>query len=284
MLGAMRLCVLLLMSCLAACDPVGGLLLHKKTVSTPRPTLDASQPPDATRPPAVADGAAAEPRDAAPPSDASPTIDAAIDAAVADAGPRDPGTLLGNGVVGYYYAAREAELSGSSVSLSDTSCTALVSVSSGFADAVCIEGVGKLSDGRVVQFSDLCSCGYLCPTSVRACFYFENESTHPWGRGKSGRALLPLRSLAVDPDGPLLGKVVYLPALDGQAIEASASSSAFVHDGCLRADDTGDFASLLGFRLFTGDSTQYLNLNGILAADATTELYEGAPHCASLMP
>ncbi len=282
MLGAMRARMLVLLSCLLACDPAGGLLV-RHTVR-----LDAATPPDQTDGARDADLRDADLRDADL-RDAAAMMDAGLDAAI-DAGPRDPGTLVGSGLTGYYYAALQSDFpTGAAAPIINTSCGILIpgGLTEGLADAICIEGVGKLSDGRVLQFAAICSqCtnAHLCPANVRGCFYFEDQNQAPWGRGRSGRALVPLRSIAIDPDGPLADKVLYLPALDGVSLAASPSSAAFIHDGCVRADDTGELTNLLGFRLFTGDETQYLALNAQLPGDSATPLYENAPHCQSPTP
>lgn len=283
MLGAMALGLRAWLSfvLLGACDPVSGLLVRERQrlVDAGTTKLDGSLPEP--MPDAALDLPDANLPDASDGMDAASALDAGSDAS-ADAGPRDPGSMLATAQLDYYYAAREADYAGTSVNLSTTSCAALDTTNKGFADALCIEGTGITGDGRVLRFDDLCTCGYTCPTAVEACFRELDASSFPFGQGSSGRALLPLRSVAVDPSQALAGKVLYLPWLDGLTIEAGPGIAAFTHDGCVRADDGAVFSSGVGLRLFTGDQAHYVTLSGVLPS--TIQVNEDAPHCLLVFP
>lgn len=242
-----------------ACDPAGGLLVRVR---------DAGAAPDA--------------QDAAPDAQDAALDGSAPDAASDPSGPVMPGMALGEAVLDYYHVVSERADDAADVVLVSASCEELIAVANGFADAVCIQGVGQLQDGRVIQFDQLCDCGVLCPTGVRACFRFEDPQQAPWGRGSTGRALVPLRSLAVDQAH--LDEVLYLPALDGVEIAEGPGIAAFTHDGCLRGDDSNGAAGSLAVRLFTGSQEQYSALAAVLPSGSTGTLHAGGARCEGLVP
>ena len=57
--------------------------------------------------------------------------------------------------------------------------TAVREVSADFSDSVCIEGSGKLADGRVINFAQTCSCGRPCPTGGIICYSVLDSSQFP---------------------------------------------------------------------------------------------------------
>ena len=91
-----------------------------------------------------------------------------------------------------------------------------------------MEGSGWLSDGRVINYAGRCRYG------VGTCFETLDKDTHPYGRGAHRRPLVPFRSIAVDRRLIRIGETIYAPELDGLPLP-----NGMVHDGCLRADDTG---------------------------------------------
>ena len=98
----------------------------------------------------------------------------------------------------------------------------------GYASALRMEGSGLLSDGRVINYDGRCGYG------VGTCFEQLDPDTHPYGRGAGRRPLVPFRSVAVDPGLIPIGEPLYLPELDGVPLPDGS-----IHDGCVRADDTG---------------------------------------------
>ena len=208
--------------------------------------------------------------------DAGATVNGADDGARSVAGPETTARL------GYYFAAFESEHEGPVATLNDVSCSPLASTPAAFADEACIQGVGRLRDGRVLQFASNCACGLRCSSGGQACFELLDADALPFGRGSSGRALLPLRSLAVSATGPFANRVLYAPALDGLVVNASLSSTGFVHDGCLRGDDSGVFTDATTVRLFAGDARQYAAVRAILPTSLA--LFESARHCEWLAP
>ncbi|MCC6214676.1 MAG: hypothetical protein IT376_07390 [Polyangiaceae bacterium] len=133
----------------------------------------------------------------------------------------------------YYWVAYEGEYSGAATApLYDESCGVLASVPSSFRSAISLEGTGRLLDGRLLNVSGSCACPYS------PCFLVA-DTAHPWGYGVQNRALVPFRSIAVDKDVIPYGTRVYAQELDGVTMPGEAPWGAFVHDGCLQADDTG---------------------------------------------
>ncbi|ACY15744.1 3D domain protein [Haliangium ochraceum DSM 14365] len=94
--------------------------------------------------------------------------------------------------------------------------------------ALRMEGSGLLEDGRVVNFAG--RCGYGTGT----CFEQVDPATHPYGRGAGRRPLVPFRSVAIDPRVIDIGEPLYIPEFDGLRLPDGS-----LHDGCVRADDTG---------------------------------------------
>jgi len=97
-----------------------------------------------------------------------------------------------------------------------------------FIRALRIEGSGLLSDGRVINYHGRCRYG------VGTCFQVLDPKTHPYGRGAGRRPLVPFRSVAVDPKLVPIGDTLYIPEFDGMKLPDGT-----IHDGCVRADDTG---------------------------------------------
>ena len=91
-----------------------------------------------------------------------------------------------------------------------------------------MEGSGVLADGRVVNYHGACNYG------SGTCFEQLDPQRFPFGRGARRRTLMPFHSCAVDPRIVPLGDTLYVPELDGANLPDGS-----VHDGCLRADDTG---------------------------------------------
>jgi 3D domain len=97
-----------------------------------------------------------------------------------------------------------------------------------FVRALRMEGSGVLADGRIVNYAGRCRYG------VGTCFEQLDPDEYPMGRGANRRTLVPFHSVAVDPRVVALGEPLYVPELDGLRMPDGE-----VHDGCVRADDTG---------------------------------------------
>ncbi len=97
-----------------------------------------------------------------------------------------------------------------------------------FAWSLRMEGSGLLADGRVLQYNGKCLFGY------GTCFEQLETADFPFGRGAFQRPLIPFKSIAVDPALVPIGEPVYIPEFDGMVLPDGS-----IHDGCVRADDTG---------------------------------------------
>lgn len=91
-----------------------------------------------------------------------------------------------------------------------------------------LEGSGILRDGRIINYDGDCAYG------VGTCFRAVDPKEHPVGVGGQGRPLEPYRSVAIDPRLVPIGTPLYIPELRGLRL-----ASGGLHDGCVRADDTG---------------------------------------------
>lgn len=207
--------------------------------------------------------------------DVDPTgPDAALDP---DANTTPPGTALGSFHLTYYWIAYEGDHpDGAATPLHDDACDVLATVPADFADAISLEGTGRLLDGRLLNVSG--SCG--CPTSP--CF-MEADADHPWGYGVQNRALEPFRSVAVDRDVIEYGTGLYLAELDGVTMSGEAPWGQFVHDGCVVAADTG--GGIIGEHVdfFVGLRQAYRDLDGELGLNDIT-VHDGGERCAGAPP
>ena len=91
-----------------------------------------------------------------------------------------------------------------------------------------LEGSGIMRDGRVINYTGKCPYGY------GTCFEQLDIAEHPFGRGNKGRPLIPFKSVAIDPHLVPIGEPLYIPEFDGLLLPDGS-----IHDGCVRADDTG---------------------------------------------
>jgi 3D (Asp-Asp-Asp) domain-containing protein len=94
--------------------------------------------------------------------------------------------------------------------------------------ALRLEGSGLMRDGRIINYTGKCPYGY------GTCFEQLDEHQHPFGRGAGVRPLVPFKSVAVDPRLVPIGEPIYIPEFDGLVLPDGS-----IHDGCVRADDTG---------------------------------------------
>ena len=97
-----------------------------------------------------------------------------------------------------------------------------------YACSLKLEGSGLMRDGRVVNYTGSCQFGY------GTCFEQLDIGDFPFGRGAGVRPLIPFKSVAVDPRVIRLGEPLYIPEFDGIPLPDGS-----IHDGCVRADDTG---------------------------------------------
>lgn len=193
--------------------------------------------------------------------------DAAIDASRPEAGPS-----LGTFDLTYYWVASEEDYPGTaSEDLYDASCAVLETVTPGFADAIDLEGTGRLIDGRLLNVAG--SCG--CPRSP--CLLVAGPM-YPWGIGVQNRPLVPFRSIAVDRDVIPYGTTLYVPEFDAEMIPGDTPWGDFVHDGCVLAADTGGGIVDMHVDWFVGLRAAYRTLDLRLGL-ATVTVHEGGGRC-----
>lgn len=189
-----------------------------------------------------------------------------------DAGRPPPGARLGTFQLTYYWVTAEEDFSGAQdTTLYDDSCGTIAMVRKDFADALAVEGTGRLSDGRVVNVSG--SCG--CPSTT--CYVLV-DAQHPWGYGAQSNALVPFRSIAVDRNVIALGSHVYVAEFDGVTMPGDASYGQFVHDGCVNADDVGGGINGQHIDFFAALEAHYRTLDGQLGLNDVT-VYAGGQRC-----
>lgn len=183
----------------------------------------------------------------------------------------------------YYWLADEAEHPGpKTVELLDTACDPVATVSEDYADALCIEGSGKLDDGTIVNYASLCDCGRPCSSGSIICWSALDGAAYPWGKGAFSNALEPLRSLAVDPGFVALRTVIYIEQFDGLEIPALGGIPAFTHDGCFRADDTGGAIDGTHIDIMAGSTAMWRHMEGVYPTRSDLDAYVDVAKCAYL--
>lgn len=112
----------------------------------------------------------------------------------------------------------------------------LLRMSERFAWALRLEGSALMADGRVFNYAGKCDYGYATATSngKATCFEQLDVDQFPFGRGAGMRPLIPFKSVAIDPRLVPIGEPIYVPEFDGLVLPDGS-----IHDGCVRADDTG---------------------------------------------
>ena len=197
----------------------------------------------------------------------------------------DPGTPVGSMWNTYYYFADEADYGGADdTTLYDESCNPITQVPAEFSDDVCIEGSGRLEDGRVINYADTCSCGRRCPTGGIICYVVLDPTRFPWGMGSRSNPLEPLRSWAVDTSFLPFGTVLYAEEWDGVAIPAIDGLGGFTHDGCFRADDVGGAIDGNHYDFFAGTADMWRALEAIHPTRSDFTVYRDGDRCSHLAP
>jgi 3D (Asp-Asp-Asp) domain-containing protein len=154
-----------------------------------------------------------------------------------------------------------------------------------FADEVCVEGSGRLTEGTVINYAGDCACGHPCSSGPTVCFALLDPATFPWGAGSMDNPLEPLRSWAVDNAVIAHGTILYTPEWDGVSIPSMDGIGGFVHDGCFRADDVGNGINGDHFDFFAGTTSMWNELENIHPSiQSHFQVHRDAPHCAYLMP
>ena len=143
--------------------------------------------------------------------------------------------------------------------------------SASFVKALRLEGSGVLSDGRVVNYGGNCRYG------EGTCFREVDSDTYPYGQGAGKRPLVPYRSVAVDPRVVPIGEPLYIPELDGLRFP-----NGMIHDGCVRADDTGGAIRERKLDFFVVSRRNFKEINYALAGMSKISPEIEHPRCQYL--
>lgn len=161
----------------------------------------------------------------------------------------------------------------------DGECRALARVPRDFHDAVCVQGSGRLASGTTISFARRdCPCAAVCPrTGQRICFDALDGGRFPNGRGANGRAITPLRTVAVDTEIIPLGSVLFIPEFVGLPGPGGGR-----HDGCFVAEDRGIGVVGRQVDVFTGAPATTARINGLLPSNQGVHVKVGDARCAHL--
>lgn len=187
---------------------------------------------------------------------------------------RDPGTLVGDVRVTYYWVSYEGDFTCSEADTDLATCDGetIARVCREFAEAARMEGTARLLDGRMINIGGCgCSGGF-------SCFVVLDTALYPWGMGNRSNALEPFVSVATDVDVIPSGTVLYSPEIDGIRLPDDAGGG--THDGCLRADDVGGGISGMHIDFFAALREWYLEIDP--QVPETVTLYRDPPRCPGL--
>ena len=140
-----------------------------------------------------------------------------------------------------------------------------------YACSLKLEGSGLLRDGRVVNYTGPCKYGY------GTCFEQLDVADFPFGRGSGLRPLIPFKSVAVDRRVIRIGEPLYIPEFDGLALPDGS-----IHDGCVRADDTGGGIKGRKMDFFVVTYGNFRNLLDALLGVSWVTPHIEAPRCQYL--
>lgn len=183
----------------------------------------------------------------------------------------DPGTLLGEARITFYWVAYEGDYLCTSPDTQLGTCAGdpIAMVCPDFASAARLEGTARLLDGRMINIGG-CSCA-----GGFDCFVVLDTETYPWGMGNRSNPLEPFVSVAVDTDVIASGTVLYSPDVDGIALPEAMGGG--THDGCLRADDVGGGITGMHIDFFAALREYYTELDPLIPENVT--LYTDSPRC-----
>lgn len=160
--------------------------------------------------------------------------------------------------------------------LYDASCKPLARVTEDFHDQVCVQGSGRLASGATVSFAKRgCECASVCPrTGQQICFERLDPALFPHGRGAMGRAITPLRTVAVDSKIIALGTRIFIPELLGLP-----RPDGTLHDGCFIAEDRGVRVVGRQIDVFTGDPAVTARWNALFPSNRGVHVVIADPRC-----
>lgn len=138
----------------------------------------------------------------------------------------------------------------------------LVKVSKGFMRHLRLEGTGRLTDGRVLNFHQW----HILPDGKKEIRYRFAKKDAPYGYGYEDRKLKAFKSVAVDPTVIPLDSILYIPAARGTKLPDGT-----IHNGYFEAIDVGQAIVNKRIDVFTsfGDQSAVFRKNGLQHGVAT---------------
>jgi 3D (Asp-Asp-Asp) domain-containing protein len=133
-----------------------------------------------------------------------------------------------------------------------------------------MEGTGRTWDGRMLN--------WVSHVNGRPCFVEIDTALYPFGVGVQGYALVPYRSLAVDPRYIPIGHVVEMPELRGVTLPDGTT-----HDGCFIAADGGGAIRGHHIDLFLPSRDEYERMNFRRELPRRVSVGIDVPRCASAL-
>lgn len=177
--------------------------------------------------------------------------------------PKDTPAYDGNGnVIGWYPAEFLADLclQGSGIALDATPIT--------------IDWLG-CAPGKTTTVTSAESPGRRC---VNTCFRTLDPQLYPMGITRNGETPVPLRSAAVWAPQVSLGSTLYIPQFDGYSVP----NSGLIHDGCIKANDTGGAITNSRIDIHAGTGRYETSLYYAVAPafGSQVDVYLNSPRCA----
>jgi len=123
-------------------------------------------------------------------------------------------------------------------------------------------GVGS----KVVDCRDYLAEKYSATNRVRF-----KEVDYFWGEGRPGCALVPFRTIAVDPDHVPLGSVVYIPQAHGAGFRHDGKQ--YEHDGYFFAADTGGVIKGRRIDIFSGRAQDNRFSNAVYSNGKNVDIF-----------
>ena len=160
----------------------------------------------------------------------------------------------------------------------DAACAPIARVTQKFHDQVCVQGSGRLGTGETVSFARRdCACAAVCPrTAQKICFERLDPARFPHGRGATGSAITPMRTVAVDTAVIPLGTRLFVPEYAGLPKPDGST-----HDGCFVAEDRGLKVVGRHIDLFTGDPSFTAQWNALVPSNRGVHVQLDDPRCGS---
>lgn len=160
----------------------------------------------------------------------------------------------------------------------DATCAPIAKVTADFHDRVCVQGSGRIASGETVSFAKRdCACAAVCPrTGQKLCYERLDPARFPSGRGATGRAITPLRTVAVDSTVIPLGTRLHIAEFAGLPRPDGS-----LHDGCFIAEDRGLKVVGKQIDVFTGDPTITARWNTLVPSNTGVHVRQNDPRCAA---